>query len=116
MRAILQGEVDLKGVGRIYQQIIIDTYAKVAFAKLYGRETRITAAEMLNDRVVPFYDEHAIRYAGVDRSRHRFLRRREPRRRALPEGRGYRSHPRTKAKSPQTGRANHFAAPWSAVS
>ena len=47
----------LKGVGRIYQQTFIDTYAKVAFAKLYDRKTPITAAEILNDRVLPFYDE-----------------------------------------------------------
>jgi len=51
----------LKGVGRVCQQTVIDTYAKVAFAKLYDRKTPITAAEILNDRVVPFYDEHAIR-------------------------------------------------------
>jgi transposase InsO family protein len=51
----------LKGVGRIYQQTFIDTYAKVVFAKLYDRKTPITAAEILNDRVVPFYDEHGIR-------------------------------------------------------
>src|SRR5204863_9212059 len=51
----------LKGVGRIYQQTFIDTYSKVAFAKLYDRKTPITAAELLNDRVVPFYDEHGIR-------------------------------------------------------
>jgi hypothetical protein len=51
----------LKGVGRVYQQTFIDTYAKVAFAKLYDRKTPITAAEILNDRVVPFYDEHGIR-------------------------------------------------------
>src|SRR3954471_2122803 len=38
----------LKGVGRIYQQTFIDTYAKVAFAKLYDRKTPITAAEILN--------------------------------------------------------------------
>src|ERR1700730_8426405 len=55
----------LKGVGRIYQQTVIDTYAKVAFAKLYDRKTPITAAEVLNDRVVPFYDEHAIRLCRV---------------------------------------------------
>ena len=34
---------------------------QVAFAKLYDRKTPITAAEILNDRVVPFYDEHGIR-------------------------------------------------------
>jgi hypothetical protein len=50
----------LKGVGRVYRQTVIDTYAKVAFAKLYDRNTPITAVEILNDRVVPFYDEHGI--------------------------------------------------------
>src|SRR5215831_5100237 len=55
----------LKGVGRLYQQTFIDTYAKVAFAKLYDRKTPITAAEILNDRVVPFYDEHGIRLSRV---------------------------------------------------
>src|SRR5215475_2557935 len=55
----------LKGVGRIYQQTFIDTYSKVAFAKLYDRKTSLTAAEILNDRVVPFYDEHGIRLSRV---------------------------------------------------
>jgi hypothetical protein len=48
-------------VGRIYQQTFIDTYAKLAFAKLYERKTPITAADLLNDRVVPFFDEHEIK-------------------------------------------------------
>jgi transposase InsO family protein len=50
----------LKGVGRIYQQTFIDTYAKVGFAKLYTEKTSITAADLLNDRVVPFFEEHGI--------------------------------------------------------
>src|SRR5215831_17243426 len=50
----------LKGVGRIYQQTFIDTYSKVAFAKLYDRKTPITAADLLNDRVVPFFEEHDV--------------------------------------------------------
>src|SRR2546427_10828959 len=50
----------LKGVGRVYQQTFIDTYAKVGFAKLYDRKTPVTAAELLNDRVLPFFDEHEI--------------------------------------------------------
>jgi hypothetical protein len=45
----------LKGVGRVYQQTAIDTYAKVAFAKLYDRKTPLTAADLMNDRVVPFF-------------------------------------------------------------
>jgi transposase InsO family protein len=50
----------MKGVGRIYQQTFVDTYAKVAFAKLYDRKTPITAADLLNDRVLPFFEEHGI--------------------------------------------------------
>jgi transposase InsO family protein len=50
----------LKGVGRIYQQTFIDTYSKVGFAKLYDRKTPVTAADLLNDRVLPFFDQHDI--------------------------------------------------------
>jgi transposase InsO family protein len=50
----------LKGVGRVYQQTFIDTYAKVGFAKLYDRKTPLTAADLLNDRVIPFYDEYGV--------------------------------------------------------
>jgi transposase InsO family protein len=50
----------LKGVGRIYQQKFIDTYSKVAFAKLYNRKNALVAADLLNDRVVPFFEEHDI--------------------------------------------------------
>jgi transposase InsO family protein len=50
----------MKGVGRIYQQTFVDTYSKVAFAKLYDRKTPITAADLLNDRVLPFFEEHGI--------------------------------------------------------
>ncbi|WP_282610181.1 helix-turn-helix domain-containing protein [Pelagibius sp. Alg239-R121] len=46
----------LKGVGRVYQQTYIDTYAKVAQAKLYTTKTPITAADMLNDKVLAFYE------------------------------------------------------------
>jgi transposase InsO family protein len=55
----------LKGAGRVYQQTCVDTYAKVAFAKLYDRKTPITAADLLNDRVVPFFDGHGVRLSRV---------------------------------------------------
>jgi transposase InsO family protein len=51
---------NIKGVGRIYQQTVIDTYSRVAFAKIYDRKNALVAAEILNDRVVPFFDEHEI--------------------------------------------------------
>ena len=50
----------IKGVGRIYQQTFIDTYAKVAFAKLYDHKHAITSADLLNDRVLPFFEQHDI--------------------------------------------------------
>jgi len=51
---------NLKGVGRIYQQTFVDTYSKVAFAKLYTTKTPITAADMLNDKVLPFFDRYEL--------------------------------------------------------
>ena len=51
---------NLKGVGRIYQQTFIDTYSKVAMAKLYDRKNALVAADLLNDRAVPFFEEHDI--------------------------------------------------------
>lgn len=55
----------IKGVGRIYQQTFIDTYAKVAHAKLYDRKNALVAADMLNDRVLPWYEEHEVRLLRV---------------------------------------------------
>jgi transposase InsO family protein len=93
----------LKGVGRIYQQTFIDTYAKVAFAKLYDRKTPITAADLLNDRVLPFYEEQGIALLRV-------LTDRGTEYCGNPEHHEYElylavediDHSRTKAKSPQT--------------
>ena len=50
----------LKGVGRVYQQTFVDTYSKVAFAKLYTTKTPITSADLLNDRALPFFEEHSL--------------------------------------------------------
>jgi len=51
----------LKGVGRIYQQTFIDTYSKVAMVKLYDRKNALVAADMLNDRVLPFFEDQGVR-------------------------------------------------------
>lgn len=50
----------MKGVGRIYQQTFVDTYSRVAFAKLYTEKTAITAADMLNDKVIPYFQEQGL--------------------------------------------------------
>jgi transposase InsO family protein len=49
---------NLKGVGRIYQQTFVDTYSKVAFTKLYTTKIPITSADLLNEKVVPFFETH----------------------------------------------------------
>ncbi|ETF03593.1 integrase [Advenella kashmirensis W13003] len=51
---------NLKGVGRIYQQTYVDTYSKVAHCKLYTTKTPITSADLLNDKVLPFYEQHDL--------------------------------------------------------
>ena len=51
---------NLKGVGRIYQQTYVDTYSKIAHCKLYTTKTPITAADLLNDKVLPFYEQHGL--------------------------------------------------------
>lgn len=52
---------NVKGVGKIYQQTYIDTFAKVAFCKLYDRKNALVAADLLNDRVLPFYDSKDVK-------------------------------------------------------
>ncbi len=50
----------LKGVGRIYQQTVIDTYSSFTFAKVYTAKVPVTAADILNDRVLPFFEDQDI--------------------------------------------------------
>lgn len=50
----------IKGIGKIYQQTGIDTYSNVAFAKVYTEKTALTAADFLNEKVLPFFDKYGI--------------------------------------------------------
>ena len=50
----------IKGIGKIYQQTGIDTYSNVGFARLYTEKTAVSAADFLNDRVLPFFDSYSI--------------------------------------------------------
>lgn len=93
----------IKGVGRIYQQTFIDTYSRVAQVKLYTDKTAITAADLLNDRVVPLFDEQGIPLL-------RILTDRGTEYCGKPEHHAFQlylavediDHTRTKANSPQT--------------
>ena len=51
----------IKGVGKIYQQTVIDTYSNVGFAKVYTEKNALVAADMLNSKVLPFFDEEQMR-------------------------------------------------------
>jgi transposase InsO family protein len=51
----------IKGIGKIYQQTGIDTYSNVGFAKLYQEKTALTAADFLNSKVLPYFDEENMK-------------------------------------------------------
>jgi len=94
---------NIKGVGRIYQQTFIDTYCKVALVKLYDRKNALTAADMLNDRVLPFYEEHNIPLLRILTDRgSEYCGNREHHEYALYLDLENIEHTRTKVKSPQT--------------
>lgn len=94
---------NIKGVGRIYQQTTVDTYSRIAQVKLYTEKTAITAADVLNDRVLPFYEKNQVPIL-------RILTDRGSEYCGKPEHHAYQlylgieniDHTRTKAYSPQT--------------
>ncbi len=93
----------LKGVGRIYQQTFVDTYSKVAFPKLYTTKLPITSADLLNDKVLPFFEEQYLPMLRILTDRGTEYCRR-------PDAHDYQlylaindmEHTKTKARSPQT--------------
>jgi len=93
----------LKGVGRVYQQSYVDTYSKFAHAKLYTSKTPITAADLLNEKVLPFYEQQDLPVL-------RILTDRGTEYCGKPEHHDYQlylaineiDHTKTKARSPQT--------------
>lgn len=93
----------MKGVGRIYQQTFVDTYSRVAFAKLYTEKTAITAAHMLNEIVLPWFNEQEVPMLRIltDRGTE-YCGRIEEHAYQLFLGIEDIDHSRTKARSPQT--------------
>ncbi len=93
----------LKSVGRIYQQTFVDTYTKMAFVKLYDRKNALVATDLLNDRVVPWYEEHDVRLLRIltDRGTE-YCGNRETHEYQLYLAIEDIDHSKTKARSPQT--------------
>jgi transposase InsO family protein len=94
---------NIKGVGRIYQQTFIDSYCKVVMVKLYDRKHALTAADMLNDKVIPWYEEQGIPLLRILTDRgSEYCGNREHHEFELYLDLENIEHTRTKAKSPQT--------------
>jgi transposase InsO family protein len=46
----------LKGVGKVYVQVVVDVFCSLVFVKVYTAKMPVTAAELIYDRVLPFYE------------------------------------------------------------
>lgn len=96
----------IKGIGRLYQQTSIDTYSNVGFAKLYLDRTSLTAADFMNDKVLPFFDKEGIRVLRVLTDRgSEYCGRVETHPYELYLHLNGIEHTKTKTKSPQTNGA-----------
>jgi len=94
---------NMKGVGKIYQQTFIDTYSKVAFAKLYDRKIALVAADMLNSTVVPWFEEQDVDLIRILTDRgSEYCGNREHHEYQLYLSVEDIDHTKTKARSPQT--------------
>jgi transposase InsO family protein len=94
---------NMKGVGKIYQQTFIDTYSRVAVVKLYDRKNALTAADLLNDRVLPFFEEQDVRLLRILTDRgSEYCGKREHHEYELYLSIEDIDHSKTKVKSPQT--------------
>lgn len=93
----------LKGVGQVYQQTFVDTYSKVAHCKLYTTKTPITAADLLNYKVLPFMEEQGLEVLRIltDRGTE-YCGKVEQHDYELYLAINDIEHPKTKAQSPQT--------------
>jgi transposase InsO family protein len=55
----------LKGVGKVYVQVVVDTFCSLAFAKVYTSKMPITACDLLYERVLPFYEALGVEVGAV---------------------------------------------------
>jgi transposase InsO family protein len=55
----------LKGVGKVYVQVVVDVFCSLAFAKVYTAKMPVTAADLLYDRVLPFYEALGVKVGAI---------------------------------------------------
>jgi len=55
----------LKGVGKVYVQVVVDIFCSLAFAKVYTAKFPVTACDLLYSRVLPFYEALGVEVGAV---------------------------------------------------
>jgi transposase InsO family protein len=50
----------LKGVGKVYLQAVLDCFSRYVWGRLYTSKLPLTAVQVMNNDVLPFFDEHGI--------------------------------------------------------
>ena len=51
---------NFKGIGKVYGQVFLDSYSRLADVQLYQEKTSLRSAEILNDKVLPWYQKHGV--------------------------------------------------------
>ena len=51
----------LKGVGKVYIQTVLDCFSRHVWARLYTSKLPLTAVHVLNNHVLPFFEEHGVK-------------------------------------------------------
>ena len=55
----------LKGVGRIYLQCVLDCFSRYAWARFYTSKLPVTAVQILNNDVLPFFEKQRARITTI---------------------------------------------------
>lgn len=55
----------LKGVGKVYLQSVLDCHSRFAWGRLYANKLPVTAVHVLNEDVLPFFEEHDAKITTV---------------------------------------------------
>ena len=51
----------LKGFGKVYIQTVLDCFSRYVWARLYTSKMPVTAVQILNNHVLPFFEEQGVR-------------------------------------------------------
>ena len=55
----------LKGVGKVYIQMVLDCFSRYVWGRLYTSKMPVTAVQILNNHVLPLFEEHGVKVETV---------------------------------------------------